>query len=251
VRLLYLLVDELAPSAERVERRLREGQAAMPPNWAFGVEPIRIGPAYYEENAMGHAMAVPGIVHAVLTRQSEYDAILIGCFGDPGLAAARTVARIPIIGPGEASLLLARLGGRTFGITTILASDVPELRVYVSALGLDERCAGIEAIGVPAESVYADLGRTSEALSAAASRLVERGAQVIVLGCMSFGFYPFARELRAAIGLDVIDPLRASIAALQAAATLDIRLGGIAPQLERPEELSRFLARLEEAVPVP
>lgn len=250
MRLLYLLVDELSPSVERVDRRLREGQAAMPESWTFSVEPIRIGPPFYEENALGHAMAVPGIVHAVLKRQHEYDAILIGCFGDPGLAAARTVARIPIVGPGEASLLLARLAARRFGIATILRSDIPEMEVNVFALGLGDCCVGIEAIDLPADSVLTDPDQTTDALIAAGERLVERGAQVIVLGCMSFGFYPFAAALRKRLGVEAIDPLRASIGALQVTATLSIRLGGKAQQLERPEDLSRFLFQLVGTVAV-
>src|SRR5579872_3745060 len=64
VRFLYLLVDETSPSPQRVDRRLREGQAVMPEGWRFDVRPIRIGPDFYEESVLGHALAVPGIVDA-------------------------------------------------------------------------------------------------------------------------------------------------------------------------------------------
>lgn len=251
MRLLYLLVDETSPSPERVDRRLRQGQAAMPEGWTFAVESIRIGPSYYEENAVGHAMAVPGIVHAILMHQRAYDAVLIGCFGDPGLAAARAMAEIPVIGPAEASFILVQLTARRFGLVTTGETDGPDLEMYLSALGPGAQCVGVEAIGIPIGEVFDDLPRTTERLLAAGRSLCARGAEAIVLGCMSFGFHPFANELRTELGIGVIDPLRASIAALQAVKTLDVRLGPTAPALERPQELIDFLARLEEIASTP
>src|SRR5579875_196001 len=114
VRLLYLLVDETDPAPERVALRRTQGQQMVPAGWTFQVDSIRIGPEFYEENAVGHLLAGPGILHAVL----------IACFSDPALAAARAVSRLPVVGPGEASLLLAQLTARTFGVITILDSTV-------------------------------------------------------------------------------------------------------------------------------
>jgi allantoin racemase len=240
VRLLYLLVDEVSPSPERVERRMRQGQAAIPEGWSFDVRSIRIGPAHYEENELGHAMAVPGIVHAVLTCQGQYDAILIGCFGDPGLAAARAVAEIPIIGPAEAAFALVRLTARRFGIIMVGGTELP---------GIDEaRCVGVEAIEVPIGEVFEDVARTTAQLVEAGQRLRARGAEAIILGCMSLGFHPFAGELREKLGIGVIDPLRASIAALQSVQTMGVRLGTPPPRVERPEELRGFLERLEQGM---
>jgi allantoin racemase len=266
MRLLYLLVDEISPSPERVDRRLRQGQAAMPEGWSFDVRAIRIGPAYYEENVVGHAMAVPGILHAILTWQHEYDAVLIGCFGDPGLAAARAVAEIPIIGPAEAAFSLVRLTARHFGLIMLGGSALPDLDMYLSADPRSRgdlqtpgpppgspdgaRCVGVETIGLPIGEVFGDTSRTTEQLLEAGRRLAARGAQAIVLGCMSFGFHPFADELQAKVGIEVIDPLRASIAALQAAQTLGVRLGPPPPVVERPEELREFLGRLEQSMAV-
>jgi hypothetical protein len=63
---------------------------------------------------------------------------------------------------------------------------------------------------------------------------------------MSFGFHPFANELQKELGIGVVDPLRASIAALQIAKTLNIRLGPPPPPLERPKDLMAFLSTLEK-----
>jgi len=248
VRFLYLLVDETSPSPERIERRLRQGQAAVPEGWRFDVRSIQIGPGYYEENALGHAMAVPGIVHAILTYQSAYDAVLIGCFGDPGLAAARAVADIPVIGPAEASFVLVRLTARRFGLVTMGDTDLPELDTYLTPAGTGY--VGAEPLDMPIGDVFADVSLTIERLLRAGRLLRARGAQAIVLGCMSLGFYPFADELSRALGIGVVDPLRASIAALQVVQTLGVRLGPAPAAIERPAALKEFLAKLEGAIPV-
>src|SRR3954451_16078882 len=98
MRILYLLVDDLDPAEEELERLTTAGQALLAPGDEFAVAPIAFGPDVYYESALGFSLCVPGIVHAVLERQDQHDAIIIGCFGDPGLRAARTVARVPVIG---------------------------------------------------------------------------------------------------------------------------------------------------------
>jgi hypothetical protein len=65
---------------------------------------------------------------------------------------------------------------------------------------------------------------------------------------MSFGFHPFADELRTKLRIGIIDPLRASVAALQAVQTLRVRLGPATAPLARPKELMHFLERLAETI---
>jgi|SRR5579884_623913 len=251
MRLLYLMVDEVRPSPERAVRRIYQGQQAMPEKWIFLVESIQIGPPYYEENAVGHALAAPGIIHAVLRHQKDCDAILIACFSDPVVEAARAVSEVPVIGPGEASLVMTQLVARRFGIITILDSTVPEVEALTVRLGLVNRCVGIEVMDTGVTEIYPNVDATAEKLVRAGKRLVEKGADAIVLGCMSFGFHPFADRIREALGVEVIDPLRASIAALQATQTLGTRLGAPAPVLARPDSLAIFMEQLEnEFVPL-
>ena len=55
-----------------------------------------------------------GILNRIVSAEKEgYRAAIIGCFGDPGLIAARELASIPVLGPGESSLAVASsLGDR-------------------------------------------------------------------------------------------------------------------------------------------
>jgi len=66
---------------------------------------------------------MPNILKFVLRHQDEYDALIIGCAGDAGLEGAREQARIPIVGPGESSLVLGTLGDKRFSMVTTSWSE--------------------------------------------------------------------------------------------------------------------------------
>lgn len=245
MRLLYILVDDLHPSPEEVQRLTTGGQAAVGPDSSFVVEPIAIGPEHYYESAIGLAMAVPGVLHKIMAEQHRFDAALLGCFGDPGLRAARMVASIPVIGAAEAATALAVLVAQRYGVVTIVDSQISELEVYLSSLEVRSRCVGVSAIGLEFYELVDDPADTLEKLAAAGRKLLEKGAEAILLGCMSFGFYPFAKELQDRLGVPVIDPLRAGVAAASAMLTLGVLPSTRAvPRIDDPQHLVRFLTSL-------
>jgi allantoin racemase len=245
LRLLYVVVDDLHPTNEELERLAAGGREAAGAGTTFVVEPIEIGPDHYYESAVGLAMAVPGILHKILTEQHRFDAALLGCFGDPGLRAARAVASIPVIGAAEAATAFVQLVAQRYGIVTIVDSDIPEIEVYLSSLEARGRCVGVSAIGLEFFELVKDPDDTLARLSAAGAQLVDKGAEALLLGCMSFGFHPFAAQLQERLGVPVIDPLRAGIAAAQSMLTLGVMPSTRStPRIEDPRHLTRFLSSL-------
>ncbi len=80
------------------------------------VEPLEEGPPAVE------SLADIAVVGAELVRQvprwraGNYDAVVIGCFSDPGLAALRDLIEIPVVGPGASSVHVAAQFGDRFGV---------------------------------------------------------------------------------------------------------------------------------------
>jgi len=54
------------------------------------------------------------ILEILSERASEFDAVIIAAFGDPGIGAVREMFDIPVIGLAEASMLMACPLGRNF-----------------------------------------------------------------------------------------------------------------------------------------
>lgn len=245
MRLLYLMVDGTEASEEELELKARQAQRVMPPGTTFFARPIPLGPRYYHESAVGLALCVTGILEGIRRWQDECDAVLIGCFVDPGVRAARTVARIPVIGSGQASMAVAQTAGDRFGVVTILPSNVPDIEFLAAGLGFRHACVGVRSIGVAAERVHEDHEHALSLVEHAALPLIEAGAQVLILGCLSFGFTPFADELRSRLGVPVIDPLSAGVMTACAHVQLGLHPSSLAhPTNDRPEELDAYLDHL-------
>lgn len=136
------------------------------------------------------------------------DALIVGCFDDTGLALMRARFACPVVGLGEAGMLMATLATPQFAVLTTTEGSVPVIEDNIAAMGLAPRCMTVRAAGIPVlelEDRVADLRRALQALAA------ESGGAAIVLGCA--GMSRLAAGLATAPGLPpLVDPVRAAVA---------------------------------------
>jgi allantoin racemase len=101
-----------------------ERRRALLQGWAAADTMVEVadspgGPHSIESHAEEAASVAPTL--AALGRRAHLpDAIIVGCFSDPGLAALRELCDCTVIGPFEASFHLAAQLGPRVGIVTIL-----------------------------------------------------------------------------------------------------------------------------------
>jgi len=146
----------------------------------------------------------------VALEREGFDAVIPGCFGDPGVDGARELVRIPVIGPGLAGMMTACLLGHKYGIVAPLEGDVRPTETLAIHHSYDRKLAGVRPLGVAVLEMNADPTETLEHLADVSRMLIERDrADVIVLGCGTLSFR--AEELQAVIGVPVVNPLRAAI----------------------------------------
>lgn len=176
-------------------------------------------------------VAAPAICEVVKARRSETHGILVDCFADPGIDAARELAAgKPVLGAGEAALTLATLLGERICVVTVL--DSVGRMIYRSAQrrGLGTRMTRIRSVNVP---VLATTDReelvnaiTREGLDA----VLTEDADVIVLGCTGLRSLAdeVARNLRSRTGFEipVIDPSIAGIRMLEALVAMGMPQSG-------------------------
>ncbi len=110
------------------------------------------------------------------------DAAVVAAFGDPGLAAARELLAIPVVGMAEAAMLTACMLGRRFGIVTFAPALGPWYQEIVDYNGLGARCSGVHCL----DEAFADVAHVAEEKSAQlvvlCASAVAAGAEVCILG---------------------------------------------------------------------
>jgi allantoin racemase len=138
-----------------------------------------------------------------------YDAYVIACFGDPGLLAAREVARGPVIGIAEAAMHVASMVSNAFSVVTTLDRTVAIAEHLVEQYGMTRFCRNIRGT----EIAVLDLERPGTAarrqiIDECRRAIKEDRAEAIVLGCA--GMAELAAEISVAIGAPVIEGVRAA-----------------------------------------
>ena len=74
------------------------------------------GPRYIASR-VGYAIAGHAAVDALANDSGRKDAVVLACFGDPGLAALKEIAKVPVVGMADASILQACAMGNRFSIS--------------------------------------------------------------------------------------------------------------------------------------
>jgi allantoin racemase len=215
MRILYQLTSPMDRTIgpHEIERRRQVLQGSAAGATEVAVEPTATGPAAIE-SAHDAAIVVPELIRlAPLAEQRGYAAIIIGCYSDPGIDALRELVKIPVIGPGGASLHLAAQLGTRLSILTPAGRGFGRVAARLRALGLAELLASVRGIGL---SVMDLAQQTPGALdkAAAAARLAvdQDGADVLVLGCMSMAFLPgICEDLGECVGVPVVNPVIAGL----------------------------------------
>lgn len=130
----------------------------------------------------------------IKAEQDGYDAVIIGCFCDPGLREARGVVDIPVIGLSESSMSVAQMIGGRFAVVTVWDAYVPIMEKNLRVYGWEKRAIAsrpiryfnmdwsrfISAIQGESDALLAEFEHT--ALSC-----IEDGADVIIAGCGYLG----------------------------------------------------------------
>ena len=181
----------------------------------------------------------------MLQAEEAEDAAILGCFGDPGIDAMRKLtSRMVVVAPGAAGCHLAAMCGESFGLITVTQSIVNPLRRLVGAMGLGSKLAGISVVETPVLELATDYQRTLERMADAGVQLIrERGADCLVLGCMTMAFLDATAELEDRVGVPVVNPAKAALKVAEALVGCGIRHSKLAYPLP-PKLASRKVETL-------
>ena len=184
---------------------------------------IKFGPAsiecFYDE-----VWASPFVVEEIKKAELKgYCGVLIDCFMNPGLKAAREVVDIPVIGVGEAAIITALMLGDSFTIIDVgpdkYVKKTPPM--MIREMGVASRFASIRGIGVPVLELSECRDLVDSIVAEAIKAVNEDGADVIVLGCT--GLAGIAREVEDKINIPVVDPALSALKILEALVRMGVK----------------------------
>jgi Asp/Glu/hydantoin racemase len=173
--------------------------------------------------------AVPAAWAAHVAVHGHPDAVLVACFGDPGVAALRSLAQVPVLGLAEVAMREADAlaaaaapdgdGGR-YAIVTGGAAWGPLLQDLALHLGLADRLAGVVTVHQTGAELLADPAAAQAVLLGACHQaLALGGVRAIVIGGAALA--DLAAPLAPQLPVPLIDNVRSGLrAAWHAACTL-------------------------------
>ena len=148
---------------------------------------------------------------AEIEKQGDCDALIIGCFGDPGLTAVRQVTSMPVLGTGETSLSVAAILGDKVGIVVPQKDFIYATEKMIRAYQFADHVVAVRSAEefVP-ESILTRPEESMAKMADACLRVIhEHDADVLIFGCIGFSWMVSqVRELIAKEGLStpMIEP---------------------------------------------
>ena len=109
-------------------------------------------------------------------------AVIIGAFGDPGVAALRQLVDFPVVGIGQAAVSTAARGGRRFAIATTTSLLEPSLRELVRHCSPDADFAGIFLTDSDPLVLARDHDASVFELGTAVDDAAAAGAEAVIIG---------------------------------------------------------------------
>jgi len=192
------------------EPHIKEIEKYKDPDTSLDFVNISKGPETIESSYDSAWSAIFTLKEAEKAEQDGYDGLIIHCFGDPGLRAAKEAVAIPVVGIGEASVIFALLLSDKFGILTVGPTESSSyLRDNLKIYGLDHKCVDILSIGMPVLDLKEESEQEIKLLIDLGQKMIKKGADTLILGCGSL--LGIEKDVSNKLGIPIILPTAAAL----------------------------------------
>lgn len=219
---IKILNPDYGMTDEALRYREKKLAEVCRPDTVIEMEGVRRTEVYIDSQK-DVVLAGPELLQMAVRAQDEgFDAVVLYCGSDPAIAAIRELLHIPVVGGGMAAFAYANTLGYNFSLLTMGADRAPEKRQMVSALGYQsDRLCSIRPLALTEAQVHGEREQTLALLKQQVNACaVQDGAQVVVLGCLSFLGY--AAELTKQCVIPVVDPCHAAVLLAESLVTMGL-----------------------------
>jgi allantoin racemase len=232
IRVIHAITGVTPFWLEREEKVLRSYAS---PDTQFDIVSIQQGAASIESYFDIYLGSLDTLRRVKESDEKGFNGIIITCFGNACLEPAREIARIPVVGSGQASMLLAAGLGNRFSVIGTVRSAADRNRMEALKLGLSSKLASVRCIEAPVLSLHDDLEATLKSMLAAGRKAIEEDeAQVLIPGC--FGMVGLAERMQEELGVPVVDPAGASVKLIETLVDLKLSQSKLAYPAPPPKK---------------
>ncbi len=248
---MKLLLVNPNTSAAMTQAMAAAAQAVAAPGTVVVGRQPSFGPASIESH-FDEVFGAAGVAEQVrLAAPEGFDAVVIACFGDPGLDAARELTSAPVLGIAEAAFHAASFVATGFSVVTTMTRTCVIAERLVQRYGFERSCRGIHGTDIPVLELEHCAAHTVAQIEAAARQALKQDRSgAIVLGCG--GMAALCQTLQQRLGVPVVDGVSAAVKMAEALVALGLKTekrGDYAPPL--PKHWVGWAAPLGEAVAAP
>ena len=169
---------------------------------------VAMGPFGIESQADSDA-AVPPLLEVIRARP-DAASVVIACYSDPGIDAARDATPAPVFGMQESGFLTAMARGDRIGVIAISEGSILRHRKYLRRMGVLERMVAERPLNMSVAETASGVGTFARLQDVSEVLIAQDHADVIVLGCAGLSAHRAA--LQNALGCPVVDPTQAAVA---------------------------------------
>lgn len=206
-----------------VDRRKKVANEIMNGTSEVDIIETNNGP-HYIDNAVDEAYGSVSYLPQLKKLEKKYDSFVVGCFGDPGLRAARQLVRTPVIGAAQSSLHFAAQVADRYIIVEPNGEQISEERELSRAYALNGHLAGVVAVEIPVKEIVNDREAALRKIKNIVLPALERyEGEAVVLGCMSMGYHLLDEPLTDQLGVPVVNPVKIALKTAELQASLKIK----------------------------
>ncbi|MEU9448383.1 aspartate/glutamate racemase family protein [Streptomyces sp. NPDC048277] len=206
---MRIVVTNCNTTQEMTAEIVRGARAAAGP----GTTVTGLTPNWGPESAEGWLdsyLSAAAVIDALRTYAGPpYDAVVMAGFGEHGREGVRELVDVPVVDITEAAAHLACLLGRRYGVVTTLERSRGQIEDSLETAGVARNCVAVTGTGLGVLALAGDPERTEAAFLAAAERVRDAGAEVLVLGCA--GMTGLQRVVAEKLGVPVVDGVGAAV----------------------------------------
>jgi allantoin racemase len=161
------------------------------------------------EGALDAALGVAGMLEVVAAYPSSFDAVVVACFGDPGVEALRMLVRVPVIGIAAASFTQAAFISQRFALVTPAVGTPERYAAVTAVMGITRQFLGTYQTPLSVADFESTDPTVVDTLVFHAQQAVKDGAECLLFGCA--GIADQIQEIAERVGVLCIPSVAAGV----------------------------------------